>query len=129
MKASQQNSTRSARHFRKMKGQRRLRAVVVSFHPFVPWWSSRVTFSLSANGFNCFTWGFCPCFYPAFKFAVMFTVFNLFLVLLLTCYFKALMMFFLWFFFFPSEASSFVGTQIVISSIYLLRYRVVCICK
>lgn len=40
VKRSQQNCTRSARHFREMKGHRRLRAAVVSFQLLVPWWSS-----------------------------------------------------------------------------------------
>lgn len=82
VKGSQQNCTRAAEHFREMKGQRGLGAVAVSFPLFVPWWSSWVSFSLQSNGLNCFLRGFCRCFSPAFEFAVMFTVFNLFLVLL-----------------------------------------------
>ena len=93
VKGSQQNCTRAAGHFSEMKGQRGLSAVVVSFPLFVPWWSSWVTFSLQPNGFNCFLWGFCRRFSPAFEFAVMFTVFNLFLVLLWICYFPAHLIF------------------------------------
>lgn len=39
-KRSQQNCTRSARHFGEIKGHRGLRAAVVSFQLLVPWWSS-----------------------------------------------------------------------------------------
>lgn len=106
VKRSQQNCTRSARHFREMRGHRGLRAAVVSFQLLVPWWSSWVSFSFPSNGFNCFLWGFCPCFYPAFEFSVVFTVFNLFHVLLWIRYFQANMIFP------PSEASfSFVSAN------------------
>lgn len=82
VKGSQQNCTRSARHFGEMKGHRGLRAAVVSFQLLVPWWSSWVSFAFPSNGFKCFMWGFCPCFYSAFVFSIMFTVPNSFHVLL-----------------------------------------------
>lgn len=40
VKGSRRHCTGSARHFGKMKGHPGLSAVVVSFHLFVPWWSS-----------------------------------------------------------------------------------------
>lgn len=89
VKGSQQNCTRAAGHFREMKGQRGLGAVAVLFPLFVPWWSSWVSFP-SVKRFKLLSVGFfCRCFSPAFEFAVMFTVFNLFLVLLWICYFLA----------------------------------------